>query len=78
MITHLAATAKGRKLIEQAFPAKSLEAALSKMNFAQGNTLEKTLRTLLGEMQHLHDRRHSPLAIRAALMNIMRRDMSAA
>lgn len=56
-ITHLAVTAKGKKLIEQAFPAKSLEAALSKMNFAQGNTLEETLRSLLREMQHLHDRK---------------------
>ena len=56
-ITHLAVTAKGKKLIEQAFPAKSLEAALSKTNFLQGHTLEETLRTLLHEMQEQHGRK---------------------
>ena len=56
-ITHLAVTAKGRKLVEQAFPAKSLEAALAKTSSIQGNKLEETLRLLLREMQHLHDRK---------------------
>jgi len=56
-ITHLAVTAKGRKLVEQAFPAKSLEAALAKASSIQGNKLEEALRLLLREMQHLHDRK---------------------
>ena len=56
-ITHLAVTAKGRKLVEQAFPAKSLEAALGKTSSVQGRKLEEILRSLLREMQHLHDRK---------------------
>ena len=56
-ITHLAVTAKGRKLIEQAFPAKSLEAALAKTNSVQGKKLEETLRSLLHEMQQQHGRK---------------------
>ena len=56
-ITHLAPTTKGKKLIEQAFPAKSLEAALAKTSSVQGNKLEETLRSLLREMQHQHDRK---------------------
>lgn len=56
-ITHLVITAKGRKLVEQVYPAKNLEAALAKTNSVQGKTLEETLRSLLREMQHLHDRK---------------------
>ena len=56
-ITHLAVTAKGRKLIEQAFPAKCLDAALAKTKFLQGPKLEETLRTLLHEMQQQHGRK---------------------
>ena len=56
-VTHLAVTAKGRKLIDQAFPAKSLQAALAKTNTDQENKVEETLRSLLREMQQLHDRR---------------------
>lgn len=56
-ITHLVITVKGRKLVEQVYPAKNLEAALAKTNSVQGKTLEDTLRTLLREMQHLHDRK---------------------
>ncbi len=56
-ITHLAVTAKGRKLIDQVFPAKSLEAALAKINSVQGNKLENTLRSLLREMQHINSRK---------------------
>ena len=56
-ITHLAVTAKGRKLIEQALPAKSLEAALANTNAVQGKKLEETLRSLLHEMQQQHGRK---------------------
>ena len=56
-ITHLAVTGKGRKLIEQAFPVKSLEAALAKTNSLQGKNLEETLRSLLHEMQQQHGRK---------------------
>ena len=56
-ITHLAVTAKGRKLIEQAFPAKSLDAALAKTSSLQGQKLEETLRSLLHEMQQQHGRK---------------------
>ena len=56
-ITHLAVTAKGNKLIEQAFPAESLETSLDKIRSVQLTKVEKTLRSLLREMQHLHDRK---------------------
>ena len=56
-ITHLAVTAKGRKLIEQSLPAKSLETAMGKIRSVQGSKLEEFLRSLLREMQHIHDRK---------------------
>ena len=56
-ITHLTVTAKGKKLIEQAFPAKSLKTALAKTKFLEGPKLEETLRTLLHEMQQQHGRK---------------------
>ncbi len=56
-IIHLAVTAKGRKLIARALPAKSLELALTRMSADQGNKLEGILGSLLREMQHLHDRK---------------------
>ncbi len=56
-ITHLTVTAKGKKLVDQAFPDKTLEAAVAKTSSAQGRKLEDTLRSLLREMQHLRDRK---------------------
>ena len=56
-ITHLAVTAKGRKLVDQALSAKSLEGALAKIRSSQSNKLEEILRSLLREMQHLHNRK---------------------
>ncbi len=56
-ITHLTVTAKGKKLVEQAFPDKTLEAAVAKTSSAQDRKLEDTLRSLLREMQHLRDRK---------------------
>lgn len=55
-ITHLTPTAKGRKLIEQSFPAKSLKSALAKMKPLPAGSLEENLRTLLREMQYINSR----------------------
>lgn len=55
-ITHLTPTVKGRKLIEQSFPAKSLKSALAKMKSLPVGELEESLRTLLREMQHINNR----------------------
>ena len=56
-VTHLAPTAKGRKLIEQAFPSKSLESAFATTSSLQASTLEEILRSILREMQHINDRK---------------------
>ena len=40
-IVHLAATAKGRKLVEQSIPAKGLEAAMQMTSSLRGRELEE-------------------------------------
>lgn len=56
-IVHLAPTAKGRKLIEQAIPAKGLEGALAITNSLQVGELAEVLRSVLREMQHINNRK---------------------
>lgn len=56
-MTRLAPTTKGRKLIEQSYPAKSLKSALAATRSIQGSKPEESLRSLLREMQHTNDRK---------------------
>ncbi len=56
-IVHLAATAKGRKLVEQSIPAKGLEAALQMTSSLEGRELEELLRSILRGMQHQNNRK---------------------
>ena len=56
-ITHLVPTAKGRKVIEQTFPSKSLESALTTTSSLQVSKLEEILRSILRKMQHINHRK---------------------
>ena len=56
-IVHLTPTAKGRKLIEQAIPAKGLEQALAMTGSRQIHELGNELRTTLRNLQHNNKRK---------------------
>ena len=56
-VTHLVLTAKGRKLVEQAYSVQNLNATLARTHAGKSKNFEETLRWLLREMQHLHGRR---------------------
>jgi DNA-binding MarR family transcriptional regulator len=56
-IIRLAPTAKGRKLIEQSISAKGLESALANTHSLQVGELGEVLRSILRDMQHIHNRK---------------------
>jgi len=56
-ITHLSPTTKGRKLIDQSFPAQSLASALATTRSLLVEELESALRSILREMQRINDRK---------------------
>jgi len=56
-VVHLAPTAKGRKLVEQASDAKGLELALENTKQSKENELQEMLRSTLRTMQHQNNRK---------------------
>ena len=56
-VVHLAPTAKGRKLVEQAINAKGLESALGKTHSSHESDLQEMLRSTLQVMQRNNNRK---------------------
>ena len=56
-VTHLTPTPRGKKLIEQFLPARSLASALTTTSSVRVEKLEETLRSILRKMQQINDRK---------------------
>ncbi len=67
-VVHLAPTVKGRKLIQQSFPAKGLEAALKLTSSVKVRELEEVLRSTLRGMQY-HNKRKTFAACQTCRFN---------
>ena len=67
-IVHLTPTVKGKKLIQQSFPAEGLEAALKMISSVKVRELEEVLRLTLRGMQH-HNKRKTFAACHTCRFN---------